>query len=146
VVGGVSTPALALAAVMDEMAQVLAKVTGLRVTGWPPASGSGRFGYISYPARIAFDQTYGRGEDIYEDLPVVVCVPDPTDRGTRDRIAPWCDSDGPQSVKAVFEAHTWQTCGDVMLSQAEFDTETNAGVDYLCVIFRATVSGPGKGL
>jgi hypothetical protein len=144
-VGGV-TPALALAAVMNEMAVVLAEITKLRVTGWPPATISGRSGYISYPGRIAFDQTYGRGEDIYEDVPIVLCVPDPTDRGTRDRIAPWCDSDGAQSVKAVFEARSWQTCGDVMVSQAEFDVETIAGVDYLCVIFRATVSGPGKGL
>lgn len=136
--------ALALARVMEEMATVLSQLSGLRVTGYPPASISGPAGYITYPRNIAFDQTYGRGQDRYEDLPVVLCVADPTDRRTRDRIAPWVDSDGPESVKAIFEDRVWESCSAVEITNAEFDVETVAGVDYLTVIFRATVDGPGK--
>ena len=137
--------ALGLARVMEEMATVLAQLADLHVTGYPPATISGNAGYISYPRNIAFDQTYGRGQDMYEDVPVVVCVANPTDRRARDRIARWLDSAGPESVKAVFEERSWKSCSDVEITNAEFDVETIAGVDYLTVIFKATVVGPGKG-
>lgn len=137
--------ALALSRVMDEMAQVLSSVIGSAVTGWPPATIAGSAaGYITYPRQITFDETYGRGEDIYEDVPVVVLVADPTDRRTRDRIAPWCDSTGPDSVKQAFESHVWTSCDDVRIGTGEFDVETVGGVDYLTVIFKAAVTGPGK--
>jgi|SRR6188474_459901 len=129
--------------VMDEVAGVLAEITGLRVTAWPPESLSAPAGYVSYPLSIDMDATYGRGEDDFRDLPMVLVADKVTVRSARDRVAAWAHGDGPQSVKAHMEAHTWTTCDDLTVTSCEFGIETIAGVEYLAAMFKATVVGPG---
>jgi hypothetical protein len=133
-----------LDAVMDEVASVLAGITGLRVTAYPPATLVPPAGYVSYPQSIDFDQAYGRGEDGFTDLPIVLVASKVTDRSARDTVAAWASGDGPKSVKRAMEAHTWTTCDDLTVTQVEFGVDRVAGVDYLAAMFKATVVGPGE--
>lgn len=133
-----------LALVMDEVAHVLEQITGLRVLAYPPPKISAPSGYVSYPKSIDYDQEYGRGGDQFTDLPIVLLAGKVTDRSARDTVTGWAAGDGPTSVKALAEAHTWETCDDLTVTSVEFDVETVAGNDYLAALFRATVVGPGK--
>lgn len=138
--------ALRLDLVMDEAAEVLEQITGLRVFPFPAPSIVAPAGYVSYPASIDFDETYQRGTDQYTDLPMVLLAGKPTEISSRNTIAEWVASDGARSVKALMEAHTWTSCDDLTVTSAEFDVETVAGVPYLAAMFKATVVGPGKDL
>jgi hypothetical protein len=137
--------AMHLARVMDEMALVLGGITGLKkVYPYPPPTLSPPSAYVSYPARVAYDLTYQRGEDDYESIPVVVVAGRPTEKRVRDLLAAWSASDGPNSVKALLESREWTSCDDVRVPSAEFDIETIAGIDYLAVVFTANAVGPGR--
>jgi hypothetical protein len=133
-----------LDAVMDEAAKVLSGITGLRVAAYPAPTVTPPAGYVSYPQSIDLDETFGRGEDRFTDLPMVLLAGDPTESRTRDTIAAWASGSGPQSVKAHMEAHAWTSCDDLTVTQVEFDVETIAGVPYLAAMFKATVVGPGE--
>jgi hypothetical protein len=132
--------------VMDELALTVGAATGLTAYEWPPATvpGGRPCVIVSYPERINYDQTYGRGEDEIADLPVMVVVGKPTDRETRERAAPWADGDGVQSLKRAIEGHAWQSCGDVQVVFAEFEVVTIAGVQYLSVTLSCNITGPGR--
>lgn len=129
--------------VMDEIAKALSQVTGLRVFAYPPPTLSPPAGYVSYPTSVDFDEEYQRGGDQFTSLPVVLLASKVTTRAARDTVAAWASGDGPRSVKRALEAWTWTTCDDVTINSAEFDVEKVAGVDYLAVMFKATVVGPG---
>jgi hypothetical protein len=133
-----------LASLMDEVASVLEEITGLRVSAYPPPTISPPAGVVSYPDRIAFDQTYGRGTDRIEGLPILLIVGKATARAARDKLAPWA-AGGPTSVKGRMEAHTWQSCDDLTVTECTFDVVTIAGVDYLAAMFAADAVGPGEG-
>lgn len=130
--------------VMDEVATVLAQITGLNVFPYPPPTLVPPAGYVSYPRSIDFDETYQRGEDGFTDLPIVLVASKVTDRTARDTVAAWAAGDGPRSVKAAMEAWPWTTCDDLTVTSCEFDVEKIGGVDYLAAMFKATVTGPGK--
>jgi hypothetical protein len=130
--------------VMDEVAAVLAQISGLRVHAYPPDSLTDPAGYVSYPQSVDFDQTYGRGEDQFTDLPMVLVASRVTDRAARTTVSRWAAGSGAQSVKAHMEAHTWQSCDDLTVTSCEFDIETIAGQPYLAAVFKATVVGPGE--
>jgi hypothetical protein len=129
---------------MDEVASVLGQITGLRVFAYPAPTLTPPAGYVSYPQSIDFDETYGRGEDDFTDLPMVLLAGEATARPTRDVVAAWASGDGPKSVKRAMEAHTWTTCDDLTVTSCEFDVETIGGVPYLAAMFKATVVGPGE--
>lgn len=133
-----------LAAVMDEVADVLSTITGLRVFAYPPATLSAPGGYVSYPQSVDFDEAYQRGSDQFTDLPIVLLAGRPTEKSSRDTVARWAKGSGTGSLKAAMEAHTWTTCDDLTVSSAEFDVEKVGGNDYLAVMFKATVVGPGE--
>lgn len=134
--------------VMDEVALVLEQITGLRVTAWPPEMISGPGGYVSYPQTIDYDETYGRGEDQFTNLPIVLVADRVTVRAARDTVAAWTAGSGPKSLKALFQARTkaraWTSCDDVAVTSCVFDVEDIAGTKYLAALFNATVVGPGE--
>jgi hypothetical protein len=130
--------------VMDEVASVLREITGLNVFPYPPESLTPPAGYVSYPRSIDMDGTYGRGEDQFTDLPIVLVASKVMTLAARETVAAWASGDGPKSIKAFMEAHSWTTCDDLTVTSGEFDVEKIAGVDYLAVMFKATVVGPGK--
>jgi hypothetical protein len=130
--------------VMDEVASVLAEITGLNVFAYPPPKLVPPGGYVSYPQSIDMDETYGRGSDQFTDLPIVLVTSKVTDLTARDTVAAWAAGDGPKSVKAFMEAHSWTTCDDLTVTSCEFDVELIAGVPYLAAMFKATVVGSGE--
>jgi hypothetical protein len=137
--------ALHLARVMQEIALACSAITGLsRFYSYPPASTTAPAGYVSYPSRILYNQTYQRGQADYEDLPIVLIVGRPYERRARDLVADWSAADGPRSVVARLEEWDWQSCDDVTVGSGEFDVETIAGIEYLAIMFKASVVGPGR--
>lgn len=133
-----------LAKVMDEAAEVLRSITGLQVFAYPPETIVPPAGYVSYPRSVDFDETYGRGCDQFTDMPIVLLTGKVTTRAARDRAAQWASGSGKGSVKALAEAHTWQSCDGLAITSAEFDVEKIAGVPYLAVMFKATAVGSGE--
>jgi len=137
--------ALHLARVMQEVALACSAITGItRFYAYPPGTLTAPAGYVSYPERILYNQTYQRGQAEYEGLPIVLVVGRPTERRARDMVADWSAADGPRSVVSRLEEWDWQSCDDLTVQDAVFDVERIAGVDYLAVMFKATVAGPGK--
>lgn len=133
-----------LAALMDEVAGVLDTVTGLRVHPHPPATVTPPAAIVSYPERVAFDQTYGRGMDRIERMPVVLVTGKATDRAARDKVAGWAAGGGPGSIKTVLEAHSWTECDVLTVTECSFDVVTIAGVDYLAAMFLLDIAGDGN--
>lgn len=133
-----------LADVMAEVAKALSEITGLRVLDYPPEDLSPPAGYVSYPQSIDFDETFGRGEDRFTDLPIVLLTSNVTTRAARDTASAWSSGSGPKSVKRAMEARTWATCDGLTVTSVEFDIERFAGGAYLAVHFKATVVGPGE--
>lgn len=130
--------------VMDEVAQALTEITGLRVFPYPPETLTPPGGYVSYPQSVDFDEAYQRGEDQFTDLPIVLLASKVTTKAARDTVAAWASGDGPKSVKRALEAWTWTTCDDLTVTSCEFDVEKVSGVSYLAAMFKATVVGPGE--
>lgn len=130
--------------VMDEVALVMQQITGISVLAYPPPDLPCPGAYVSYPQSIDFDETYGRGSDQFTELPIVFIVGVATDLSARDTVSAWSAGDGPNSIKALAEAHEWATCDDITIGQCEFDFVTLAGIQYLAALFKATVVGPGK--
>lgn len=130
--------------VMDEIATRLDTIAGLRCTGFPPPTVTPPAGIVSYPDRVEFDATYGRGVDLIVDLPVLVVEGKATDRSARDRIAAYAAGSGARSVKAVLESGTYTSFDEVRVKSAEFDVVTIAGIDYISVLFRLDIGGPGS--
>lgn len=130
--------------VMDEVAEVLTTITGLRVLAYPPPTLVPPAGYVSYPQDITYDETYGRGQDQFTDLPIVLVTGKATDRSARDKVTTWAAGSGPLSVKRLMEEHAWVACDDLTINTCEFDVETIGGVPYLVALFKATVVGSGK--
>lgn len=133
-----------LDAVMDEIAKAMQSLTGLRVMEWPAASVNVPGGYVSYPTTVNYDETYARGVDQFTDLPIVLLAGGLTDKASRDLVAQWAAGGGPKSLKAAIEKWPWTTCDDVTVTTAEFDGETQSGITYLAIRFKATVVGPGE--
>jgi hypothetical protein len=136
-----------LYAVMSEVDARLKTITGLRVAEFgfpgkvsPPAA-------VQYPPdRITFDQTYGRGSDVYEDHVVVVFVGMASTRAAMREIAPYLAGSGTKSVKAKLDmsgSAPYSSCADLQVQWAELDTPKMAGVDYLAALFHCKIIGSG---
>lgn len=132
-----------LAAVMDEVAQVMQQLTKVNVFALPQATITPPAGMVGYPDSIQYDQTYGRGIDQFTDLPIWLVVGKATDLTARDTAALWSAGTGSESIKARMEAHTWTSCDDLTVTAVSFSSVTIGAVTYLAAVFDATVVGPG---
>lgn len=128
--------------VMDTVAAQLGRISGLRVFAYPPGSVTPPAAIVSYPDRIDYSQTYGRGMDRIPDLPVVVVVGKASDRTARDRVAAYVSGSGASSVKAVIEGGAYTTFDTVTVTSCDFDVVTIASVDYLAAMFHLDIAGP----
>lgn len=133
-----------LATVMDEIAARLATLPGLRVFAYPPGDVSPPAAIVSYPDRIKFDQTFGRGMDRMTGVPIVVLVGKATDRTARDRIGAYANGAGATSIRALLGAAGWVSCADVAVVECEFDVHTIGAVDFLAAIFTCDITGKGS--
>src|SRR5690606_41488359 len=91
-----------LSAVMDELGDRLATISGLRVHRWPPDNITPPAAIVSYPDSYEFDSTYSRGMDRVE-VPVAVAVGKVSERAARARLSGYIAGTGPASVKHVLE-------------------------------------------
>jgi hypothetical protein len=128
--------------VMQAIADRLDTIDGLRCFGYPQPAVTPPAAIVSYPEKIAFDQTYVRGKDRIT-LPLVVVVGKAHDRSTRDRVGVYCDGSGTSSVKAVLESGTYTAFDEVVVTDAEFDVVDIAGTDYLAALFNLDIVGAG---
>lgn len=132
-----------LGAVMQEIADRLDTIDGLRVHASPPGAISAPAAVVSYPNNVTFDETYGRGMDRME-LPVVLAVGRPTDRGTRDSLAAYCAGSGSASIKAVLESGTYTEFDVIRVASVDFDVITLAAIDYMAAVFVLDIAGTGS--
>lgn len=135
-----------LVAVMDEIAEKLKAAPSLegRTYAYPELNIRPPAAIVTYPSDGTFDATYGRGVDTMTGV-VVVAVGRPNERTARDRLAVYIDGSGPDSVKALLDGDEddYASCDGVRVADWETDTYTFAGGDFLVVIFRLDIAGPG---
>lgn len=129
--------------VADELAAQLATITDLRVYGYPPASVSAPAGILSFPERVDFDATYGRGLDRIEDWPLMLVVGKATDRAARTRVYEYASGAGVKSVKAVIEGGTYTSLADVRVASVDFDVVIIADTQYVAALFHLQIAAGG---
>jgi hypothetical protein len=132
-----------LADVMDDVANRLNAIEGLRVTPHPESAPNPPAAMVSYPEEIEFDQTYGRGADRIT-LPVVLVVGKVFDRVTRAQLARYCDGTGAHSVKAVLESGTYHTFDTLRVVGIEFDSFVIGAVEHMAALFTLDIFGAGS--
>lgn len=133
-----------LSAVMEEIADKLGKFTGINIFDYPTDSISTPAGIISYPESIDYDQTYGRGEDIFRSLPVYMVTDRADSKSARIQAGKWTNPVGNESVKKYLDNASYNSCDDIQVVNATFDIVTIAGIDYLAVVFILDVTGEGE--
>ena len=131
-----------LGAVMDEVAELLATLTDLRVYAWPVEQAQPPAAIVAYPTAYTFDETYNRGMDRMT-LPVVVLVGRAVDRTARDKLSSYVD--GPASVKRTLESGgPYQAFDTVRVGSPDFDIYELAANKYLAAIFDLDITGKGS--
>lgn len=128
--------------VMQQVADRLATITGLRAYGYPPDAIAAPAAVVTYPETYTYDETYGRGMDRM-DLPVVLLIPKPYDRATRALMTKYVDGSGASSVKAVLEGGTYTAFDTIRVAGAEFDVIAIAAVEYLAATLTLDIAGQG---
>lgn len=129
--------------VSEEIRTALAGIAGLRRPPWGAEQVQVPAAIVGLPERINFDETYGRGKDQYEDLPVVILVGAPEERASRKALAAYADGSGARSVKAVLEAYAWTTCDSLNVAWCEFPRVTYGDTPYLAAVFHLDIIGRG---
>jgi hypothetical protein len=132
-----------LAAVMQEVADKLGTVPGLRPFAYPPDTVTPPAAIVTYPGSYQFDETFGRGMDRIPDLPVLVLVGKVSDRASRDEIGAYCDGSGAKSVKSKLEVGPYTAFDTLRVAQVEFDVVGIGAVDYLAATFTLDIAGTG---
>ena len=132
-----------LADVMDEIAERLKVIDGLRTFGWPPGTIVPPAAIVYFPDEYTYDETYGRGMDRMT-LPVTVAVSKADLRSARDRLAQYVDGSGDSSFKAVLESGTYTAFDAVRVMGAEIGEATIGGTEYYGATFDLDIVGSGS--
>lgn len=130
-----------LDAVMQEIADRLDTIDGLRVHGYPADSVTPPAAVLGYPD-VTYDETMRRGLDRYS-LPLWILVGKVSDRAARVAIAPYLDGAGVRSVKSVLEAALFVSLDSLRVQSAEPDVIAIASVEYLAYQFTIDIAGTG---
>ena len=131
-----------IADVMQEVAEQLDTIAGLRVHAYPAATITAPAAVVAYPSDYTFDATYGRGMDTMT-LQVVLWVGKAVERSVRDRISAYLNGSGTSSVKEVLEAGTYTSLDVLRVASAELDVFAMNGADYLVAVFDLEIAGQG---
>lgn len=129
--------------VMQELADRIDTIDGLRAHGFPPDAVHPPAAIVTYPDAYTYDSTYGRGSDEV-DLPIIVLVGKVSDRASRDRLSQYVDGAGPASIKAVVESGTYSAFDSVRITRVEFDIISVARVEHLAATLTANIVGSGN--
>lgn len=129
-------------AVMEEVAERLDTIAGLRVFDHPQKAITPPVAFVTYPDTYTYDETYGRGTDRLS-LGVWVSVGDVYSKGARDALSEYTAGSGAKSVKAVLDGDGYDSCDEVTVQQVEFDPVTIGATTYMGAMFTLDVVGPG---
>lgn len=128
--------------VMQELADQIDTIAGLRAYAYPPDTINAPAAVVTYPDSYTYDATYGRGSDRLE-LPVVVLVGKVSDRASRDNLSRFVNGSGADSIKTVVEAGTYTAFDTVRVTGAVFDVIAIAAVEYLAATLTLDIAGQG---
>jgi hypothetical protein len=136
-----------LGMVMDELAEQLKKIDGLRVYDYPPDAIQVPSAIVGWPADGEFDSNNNRGMDSMT-IPVIVAVGKAYDRATKPLLGKYCDGSGPHSIKATLERPDalYLAFGkeSLVVGWPDFDVITIAGFDYMAAVFPVQMKGKGE--
>lgn len=131
--------------VMQQVADRLDTIPGLRVFGYPPDKPPpAPSAVVTYPGTLTYDGGYARGMDRM-DPTVVALVGKVSDRTARDRISKYANGSGDESFKQLLEAEDWEhsTFDSMRVTQVEFDVIAIGAVEYLSATFTLDIVGKG---
>jgi hypothetical protein len=131
------------AVIMQEIADRLDGIAGLRVFAHPPKTVTAPAAIVSYPQAVAYDQTYGRGMTRVNGLQVWLVVGKATERSARDDLGDYVAEAGPRSVKVALEAAGADSWDDLHVESVEFDVVTIASIDYMAAGFTINLACQG---
>lgn len=131
-----------VADVMQEIADQLDTIDGLRPYGWAAESVTVPGAVVGYP-EITFDATYGRGMDRW-DLPVWAVVAKASNRGAREQMSKFASGGGISTFKQVLEAGSYTSLDVLRAATATPDQITIGTSDYLAYRFDLEIAGQGS--
>lgn len=126
--------------VMDDIGNRLDTISGLRVHNYEADEISVPAGLVSLPGNINYHSTYGAGF-CQATLEVTILVSKVEDRIRRKQIAPFADTSGSRSVKAVLESGTYTAFDSLQVQTGRFTVVNIAGDDYLAFITLIDILG-----
>jgi hypothetical protein len=127
--------------VMDQLAEALDSIDGLRAFAYPPGSVQPPAAVVSWP-EVTYDATMARGVDQLL-VPVFVLVATVEPRAARAALAPYLAGSGASSVKAALDGGTYTACDVVRVASASVESVTVGGNPYLGAVFSVEIIGTG---
>lgn len=128
-------------AVMEELAEQLGTIVGLRVHGQPPDDITPPAAVVGYP-EVDFDQTYCRGMDRW-NVPVWVVVGRDDVKAARRLLSPYVSGSGDKSIKATIDGGTYVECDVATVQSGRITIVTIGGAEYLAAEFTVDIAGSG---
>lgn len=128
--------------VVDELADKLDAITGLRVYRFPVDQVVAPAAIFGYPD-IEFDHSYGRGVDRMT-VPVMVLIDRTWDRSTYERFSDLTAGSGAGSIKQAIQAGPNVAYSTARASSVAFSAVSAAGLEYWAATFSVDVTGPGS--
>lgn len=135
-----------LADVVQEIADKLGTITGLRSYAYRPGNLVPPVAFPDLPESITYDRTMVRGSDQIT-LPVNVLVGKAFERAAHEQIWAYVDGSGARSVKATLDTsntNTYTSCHSVRVESAEFAIFPVGEVAYLAASFNVDIAGSGS--
>lgn len=134
-----------LDAIMQEVADLVDEIPGLRVQGWPAETISAPAAVVTYPETSTPDLTYGNGA-FRTDPSVVVLVGNVYKKTTRQNVSAYASDDGPQSIKAAIEskdAGEYTSFDDIRVTGTSYEVYAIGAIEYLAATFTLDIIGSG---
>ena len=131
-----------LSDVADELATVLAGVTGLRAFGYPAPSVVPPAAVVGWPDEIDPHATFARGGWTAK-FPVLIAVGKGDVRSSADAVYGYLNSSGAGSVLAAFTNGRGTSYDSAIVTSARVEPITIAGIEYLAALLDVEVMGQG---
>jgi hypothetical protein len=131
-----------LADVMEELADALRTISGLKVYGYAGESVTVPAATVRYPTSIDFDASAQRGLDRME-IDIEIAVAQVVSANAPKLVSPYVSGSGPLSVKQTLESFAYTTIHTIRIDRAVFESVDIAGAQYLAGVLTAVITGPG---
>jgi hypothetical protein len=129
--------------VMDEIADSVSSVDGLRVAAHDTDTVNPPQALVRWPDPIRYDVTMGRGTDSQE-LEVFVLTGRTDSRTARKLLGPYLNGSGAKSIKQAIDGGTYTACDSVTVTEGRVEAIDVSGVLYLAAVFTVSIVGSGS--